>query len=405
MSYTKDTAPLERATPPAGGFFDKKRIIVLAAGVVGIGGLAAWGFSIRGEDATEIKVSDVQPARINAQDARPQNFQQTAQAEDPGQPQGDRQQQDTGSKGDGEKKRKGPPEGFRKTSPVVMRGSAGGAAAQGQQVAQAQAGGRGAAAGGQQAYQGGASYGATAYADGGGGYSDDMDGMGGRGGERSGGMNGKAAFYANGGASYARGLDIESELMPEAPGCVIKAGEQITLQTRKPVRTTLPQRILGYVVNPVEGNHYLGNGMVERCLAIRAGSTVLSEINANVDRGDLRIQACALRLDLLGGGRRVLDCQPAHGADGGAGIEAESDYAVAGIATGILIEAALASARGLGGLIAGPAGIAVQVGASGISDVGSEYVRRELMRPPVLTMEAGAIWGVQLNGDLSFPID
>jgi hypothetical protein len=152
--------------------------------------------------------------------------------------------------------------------------------------------------------------------------------------------------------------------------------------------------------------HYLGNGQVERCLAIPAMSTILSEINASgVERGDLRIQACALRLDILGGGRRPLGCQPAHGADGGVGIEASSDYEIIGIMTGIVIEAALASARGLGGLIAGPAGVAVQVGGGMIGDVGSEYVRRELMRPPVLTMESGAIYGVQLHGDLAFPID
>jgi hypothetical protein len=204
----------------------------------------------------------------------------------------------------------------------------------------------------------------------------------------------------------AGGLDVAGELVGELKGCVVKAGTQITLQTRSRVRTTLPQRILGYVVNPVEGNHYLGNGEVERCLAIRAGSTILSEVNASgVERGDLRIQACALRLDLLGGGRRPLGCQPAHGADGGAGIEATSDYDYSGIATGILIDAALATARGLTGLIGGPAGIAVQVGTQGVSEVGSEYVRRELMRPPILTMESGAIYGVQLNGDLSLPID
>jgi hypothetical protein len=215
----------------------------------------------------------------------------------------------------------------------------------------------------------------------------------------------KESFYAGTGAG-ANNLDVAGELQPELQGCVVKAGQQITLQTRSRVRTTLPQRVVGYVVNPVEGNHYLGNGQVERCLAIPAGSTVLSEINATgVERGDLRIQACALRLDILGGGRRPLGCQPAHGADGGAGIEAESDYAVSGIATGILIEAALAAARGLGGFIAGPAGIAVQVGTQGVSDVGSEYVRRELMRPPILEMKSGAIYGVQLNGDLSLPIN
>jgi hypothetical protein len=201
-------------------------------------------------------------------------------------------------------------------------------------------------------------------------------------------------------------LDVAGDLLPELPGCVLKAGTYIPLQNRSTVRTALPARVLGYVYQAVEGNHYLSNGQVERCTAIPAMSTVLSEVNASgVERGDLRIQACALRIDLNGGGRRPLGCQPAHGADGGAGIEAESDYEVSGIATGILIEAALASVRGLTGLIAGPAGIAVQVGATGISEVGSEYVRNELRKSPVLTMKAGALWGIQINGDIAFPID
>lgn len=392
MSYEKDTAPLERAKPAKGGFFDKKKIALMGAGLVAIGAAAAWGFSIRGEDTEEIKVSDVQPANIRVDEARPHAFipqpEETAQGAAP--------VAGETPKGTGTAKRKGPPEGFRKISPVVMRGK--GMQQQGQPAVQpvaqqssGQGGGHAAGYPGQEGYMDGG--------EGEEGYAGAGNGMHSR-------RTPKEAFYAGGGAGAAGSLDVAGELVGELPGCVVKAGQQITLQTRSKVRTTLPQKVLGYVVNPVDGIHFLGNGEVERCTAIPAGSTILSEVNSSgVERGDLRIQMCALRLDLLGGGRRVLGCQPGHGADGGAGVEADSDYAVSGIATGILIEAALASARGLGGLIAGPAGIAVQVGTQGVSDVGSEYVRRELMRPPVLTMNAGAIYGVQLNGDLSLPID
>lgn len=390
MTYEKDTAPLERPEPPKGGFVNNKNLTILAIAVVGVGAVAAYGFSIQGDDVEEIKVSDVQRANINVADARPSDWRPPADtAADTGA--NDAGNQDTGRKETGEakeRKRRGAPEGFKVTSPVIMRGGNGMAQVQ-QAAGEGQHQVRGQQLQQNRAYAGGY--------DGGGYPGQEGYGEGRRG-------SNKESFYAGGAAAFANGLDIESELMPEAGGCVVKAGMYIPLQVRSNVRTSLPSKVLAYVPSPVEGNHYLGNGRVERCTAIRPGSTVLSEINAaGVETGDLRIQACALRLDLLGGGRRTLGCQPAHGADGGAGIEAESDYAFSGIATGILIEAALASARGLGGLVAGPAGIAVQVGAGGIADVGSEYVRRELDRPPVLTMKAGAIFGVQLNGDLSFP--
>lgn len=391
MSYEKDTAPLERAKPPKTGFFNGKRIAVLLSGVATIGILAAWGMTVRGDETEEIKVSEVAAANINVSAARPQAY---APPSDPDPPADNTvKEEPRQNTGGGTQKRRGPPDGFKKVSPVVMRGNNKAVAQSGgqQQVMQANhTNGNGGAYPGQEGYEGG--------------YSQDDGGYGG--GARGQRRSNKESFYAGGGAAGGGDLDVKGELMPELQGCVVKAGTQIMLQTRSKVRTALPQKVLGYVVNPVEGNHYLGNGQVERCIAIRAGSTVLSEINASgVERGDLRIQACALRLDLLGGGRRPLGCQPAHGADGGAGIEADSDYQWGGIATGILIEAAFASARGLTGLIGGPAGIAVQVGTQGVSEVGSEYVRRELMKPPVLTMEAGAIWGIQLNGDLSLPID
>ena len=130
----------------------------------------------------------------------------------------------------------------------------------------------------------------------------------------------------------------------------------------------------------------------------------MSEVNAGgVSRGDLRIQMCATRIDLLGGGIMPMDCSPTLGQDGAFGVEAESDYQWGGIATGILIEAALSTVSALGGLIEGPPGVAVNVGTQGIRGVGSEYVNRELMKPPVLTMERGAIYRVQVNADISFP--
>ncbi|MGF7213211.1 type IV secretory pathway VirB10-like protein [Skermanella aerolata] len=384
MSFEKDTAPLERVRPPSGGFFDRKRIALLAVAVAAIAGLAAWGFSLRGDDTEEIKVSDVQAANINVAEARPHDIASSGESK-PAESTG--QAAEGAPKAAGPMTRKGPPEGFRKVSPVIMRGQSGSEPARPashQEISRTGAGG----------YSGRE------------GPAVDPIAESGYGGQRGGsGRSSKESFYAEGGNAYVGDLDIAGDLLPEAKGCVVKAGTQIALQTRFQVRTTLPQKILGYVVNPIEGNHYLGAGEVERCVAIPAGSTILSEVNTSgVERGDLRIQACALRLDLLGGGRRVLGCQPAHGADGGAGIEASSDYEVSGIITGILIESALSSARGLGGLIAGAPGVAVQVGTGMISDVGSEYVRRELMRPPVLTMNAGAVYGVQLNGDLALPL-
>ena len=130
----------------------------------------------------------------------------------------------------------------------------------------------------------------------------------------------------------------------------------------------------------------------------------MAEVNATgVSRGDLRVQMCATRIDLLGGGIMPMECSPTLGQDGSFGVEAESDYNWGGVATGILIEAALATVSGLGNLIEGPAGVAVNVGTQGMRGVGSEYVNRELMRPPVLTMQRGAIYRIQVNADISFP--
>lgn len=226
----------------------------------------------------------------------------------------------------------------------------------------------------------------------------------GNGGDGGGGGNAKGDFYTGGGGRSGQGLYHPHSLQPELAGCVVKAGEEIIVESPNPVRTELPGQVRGRVVEDVWGWEFLGGGRQQDCLAIPAGSTTMAEVNAaGVGRGDLRVQMCATRIDLLGGGIMPMECSPTLGQDGAAGVEAESDYQWGGVATGILIEAALSAVGALGGLIEGPAGVAVNVGTQGIRGVGSEYVNRELMRPPVLTMQRGAIYRIQVNADISFP--
>lgn len=226
----------------------------------------------------------------------------------------------------------------------------------------------------------------------------------GNGGE-SGSGNAKGDFYTGGGGRSGQGLYHPHSLQPELAGCVVKAGEEIIVESPNPVRTELPGQVRGRVVEDVWGWEFLGGGRQQDCLAIPAGSTTMAEVNAAaVGRGSMRVQMCATRIDLLGGGIMPMECSPTLGQDGAAGVEAESDYQWGGIATGILIEAALSAAGALGGLIEGPAGVAVNVGTQGLRGVGSEYVNRELMRPPVLTMQRGAIYRIQVNADISFPL-
>ena len=218
------------------------------------------------------------------------------------------------------------------------------------------------------------------------------------------GGNAKSDFYTRGGGRSGQGLYHPHSLQPELTGCILKAGEELVIQNPNPVRTELPGQVRGIIIEDAFGRIFLGNGQVEECLAIPAGSTVMTEVNATgVSRGDLRVQMCATRVDLLGGGIMPMACSPALGQDGASGVEAESDYPWSGIATGILIEGALSFVGALGGLIEGPAGVAVNVGTQGIRGVGGEYVNRELMRPPVLTMRSGAIYRIQINSDIPFP--
>jgi type IV secretory pathway VirB10-like protein len=221
---------------------------------------------------------------------------------------------------------------------------------------------------------------------------------------QGGGNANKGDFYTGGGGRSGQGLYHPHSVQPELEGCVLKAGEEIIIQNPNPVRTELPGQVRGVVVEPAYGWVFLGNGQTEECLAVPAGSTVMTEVNSGgVSRGDMRVQMCATRIDLKGGGIMPMSCSPALGQDGASGVEAESDYQWGGIATGILIEAALSTVGALGGLIEGPAGVAVNVGSQGIRGVGSEYVNRELMRPPVLTMTRGAIYRIQVNSDIAFP--
>lgn len=216
--------------------------------------------------------------------------------------------------------------------------------------------------------------------------------------------NAKENFYTGGGGRSRQGLYHPHSLQPELAGCVLKAGEELIIQNPNPVRTELPGQVRGIITEDAYGRVFQDGGHVRECLAIPAGSTVMTEVNATgVSRGDVRVQMCATRLDLLGGGIMPMACSPALGQDGASGVEAESDYAWSGIATGILIEGALSFVGALGGLIEGPAGVAVNVGTRGLRGVGGEYVNRELLRPPILTMRPGAIYRIQINSDISFP--
>jgi type IV secretory pathway VirB10-like protein len=218
-----------------------------------------------------------------------------------------------------------------------------------------------------------------------------------------GGGNAKSDFYTGGGGRSGQGLYHPHSLQPELEGCVLKAGEEIIVQSPNPVRTELPGQVRGVVVEDAWGVMFSGGGQVEECLAVPAGSRTMTEVNSSVSRGDLRVQMCTTRIDLLGGGIMPMECSPVLGQDGAMGAEAETDYQWGGVVTGILLEAALSAAGALGNLIEGPAGVAVNVGTQGMRGVGAEYINRELMRPPVLTMRKGAIYRVQVNSDISFP--
>jgi type IV secretory pathway VirB10-like protein len=241
---------------------------------------------------------------------------------------------------------------------------------------------------------------------GGGGVMPVAAGTGQQGSQQGGRGNAKNDFYTGGGGRSKQGLYHPHSLQPELSGCVLKAGEELIIQNPNPVRTELPGQVRGIITEDAYGKVFTGNGQVQDCLAIPAGSTVMTEVNATgVSRGDMRVQMCATRVDLLGGGIMPMACSPALGQDGASGVESESEYAWGGIATGILIEGALSFVGALGGLIEGPAGVAVNVGTQGIRGVGGEYVDRELMRPPVLTMRSGAIYRIQINSDIAFPED
>ena len=218
------------------------------------------------------------------------------------------------------------------------------------------------------------------------------------------GRDAKERFFQGRGTG-ATPLDVPGELLPEAGGCVLKAEEYIPVQAERFTSTALPGRIRVRIPQPVMGQHFLGHGRVEACEAIPAFSAMSLAINTRgTARGDTRVQACALRLDLNGGGRRVLGCQPSHGGDGAAGIEAGVDYDWAGLGAAVLLSATMSVIESLGDLVAGVPGVAVNVGGERLGRMGDEIIRQEFERPPTLTIEAGALFGVQLDADLSLPL-
>jgi len=154
-----------------------------------------------------------------------------------------------------------------------------------------------------------------------------------------GGSNAKSDFYTGEGGRSKQGLYHPHSLQPELTGCVLKAGEELIIQNPNPVRTELPGQVRGIVTDDAHGKVFMGNGQVHNCLAIPAGSTVMTEVNATgVSRGDMRVQMCATRVDLLGGGIMPMACSPALGQDGASGVESLfADGACRPVLTGMLL--------------------------------------------------------------------
>lgn len=402
MSVHKGAHPgedgIEQPERERGGKFNRKAILLGTVAVIGIGGVL---YSVAGitQEVEREKPAGLAPANVTARVPAAEIEKPAATAAavpaEPDKKADVERKRERAERRDGRAEKKEKPNDNFKISTLAFAnqhmGSVIAPLMAGEAVAQ------GSAAGGRRSAAGGSGGNGRAMAAGTGGIDPGASGG-------LGGGNAKSSFYAGGGGRSNQSLYHPHSLQPELEGCVLKAGDEIVIESPNPVRTELPGQVRGVVAEDAWGFRFLGGGRTEECLAVPAGSRTMAEVNAGgVSRGDLRIQMCATRIDLLGGGIMPMDCTPTLGRDGAFGVEAESDYQWGGVATGILIEAALSTVSALGGLIEGPAGVAVNVGTEGMRGVGSEYVNRELMKPPVLTMRPGAIYRIQVNADIAFP--
>jgi type IV secretory pathway VirB10-like protein len=410
-AVTKGSAPLERRKRGGWGSVVNLKGVGLIGAVLATGGVGLWAaWGVHGEEEPKTVEAKINSVPFNAATARPMLPPPMATSAEPGAlpPAAGRPEDRGGGRAPPPPKPPPPPvpRQNRPKSLVAAPGNWGSGATQATAVSQAQAGrarGRGMDDDGN---DDGAAMGYSGDGEG----MDDGDGHGGslrserRPSAPERGRAGKERFFRGEGMG-GTALDVPGELLPEVGGCVLKSEEFIPVQAERFTSTALPGRIRVRIPQPVMGQHFLGNGRVEACEAIPAFSTMSLAINtAGTARGDTRVQACALRLDLNGGGRRVLGCQPSHGGDGAGGIEAGVDYDLTGLGAAILLDATMSVINSLGDLIAGIPGIALQVGGERVGAMGDEIIRQEFERPPTLTIEAGALFGIQLNADLSMPL-
>ncbi len=183
------------------------------------------------------------------------------------------------------------------------------------------------------------------------------------------------------------------------PGCVVKAGTRIPLENLYDIRTEIPGEADLQVSENVLGYNFQRR---QNCLAIPSGSRVSVAFDSqNIGRGDSRISMCAHRLDLPNGIKN-LGCFQAHGPEGATGVPGDADWNVGGVLGGILIESVFGLASNLAGLLMGPPGVFVSIGANTARRYAGEYTDQYLLRPPILTVKRSAQLQLRVSADLSF---
>lgn len=229
----------------------------------------------------------------------------------------------------------------------------------------------------------------------------------GRGDRRSQGGSAQA-FYSGGNQRGGDndGLDHKYGFRPELKGCVLKAGQEIRVQSQDTLEATLPGEVTLYTIDPTWGKRFLRNGRVERCLWAQPASSMLLKANVqNIERGQVRVQVCASRLDKRGGGRINLGCMNGYDRDGSSGLRAISDRDWSGAITGLMFEAALSTFDALGNSIGGgrnsPVTVALGSITQGTNEIGREFVYEELRKPAKLTVYGGNVFYIKANADIS----
>lgn len=176
---------------------------------------------------------------------------------------------------------------------------------------------------------------------------------------------------------------------------VLQAGAVIPAALVTGIRSDLP----GQIVAQVTQNVY--DSPSGRYLLIPQGTRLIGAYDTDVGSGQRRVLLVWTRLILPGGRSIVLERQPGTDAEGYAGLEDGVDHhwwdlaRAAGLSTLLSIGAELAIDDG--DRIAG----AIRDGAQDtIGDAGQEIVRRQVGRPPTLTIRPGFPMRVIVTRDI-----